>query len=174
MQCQLVQHHCAAQGIFNLQHAQGARLHVAREKPVAVTPGFLGAKHGRVGALGQDFKLAAILGVHGDTNRRRLHQFVVAQLAHTAHRHLDLLGHMGRLLGIGQRQHDDEFIAALARDRVFFPQHRLQAARNLHQQLVSDLMAERVVDVLEVVQIEIQQCQVLAAALGEPQGLAEP
>ena len=35
-----------------------------------------------------------------------------------------------------------KFIAPLARYRVFFPQHRLQSARNLHQQLIPHLMAE--------------------------------
>ena len=99
---------------------------------------------------------------------------MVLQLADTAHLRLQLIGHMGCLLRIGERQHDHELIPALPRHRVFIAHHRLQAMRNLDQQPVPYLVTERVVHILEVIQVQVQQRELMAAALRQCKGLAEP
>ena len=50
----------------------------------------------------------------------------------------------------------DELVAAEAGDRVLRPERRPQAVGHLHEQLVADLVAEAVVDVLEVVEVAEQ------------------
>ena len=172
MQCQLAQHQSTAQGVLDLQHPERPGLHVRREEPVGVTPGLLGTEHGRVGALRQGLEVPPILGVHRNTDGRSHHQLVVLQLADTAHLRLQLIGHMGCLLRIGERQHDDELIPALPRHRVLIAHHRLQAMRDLDQQAVPYLVTERVVHILDVIQV--QQRELMAAALRQCKGLAEP
>ena len=97
---------------------------------------------------------------------------MVLQLADPAHLRLQLIGHMGCLLRIGERQHDDELIPALPRHRVLIAHHRLQAMRDLDQQAVPYLVTERVVHILDVIQV--QQRELMAAALRQCKGLAEP
>ena len=72
---------------------------------------------------------------------------MVLQLADPAHLRLQLIGHMGCLLRIGERQHDHELIPALPGHRVFVAHHRLQPMRDLDQQAVPYLLTERVVHV---------------------------
>ena len=51
----------------------------------------------------------------------------------------------------------DEFVAAEASDEILRPQHFAQAVGDRAQQLVAAGMAERVVDLLELVEIDEQQ-----------------
>ena len=77
----------------------------------------------------------------------------------------DLLCHCSCLFSffyIGQ-QHQ-EFIAADARDRVFLAHALKKPFGDFAQQHVADVMAERVVDVLEVIQIHVQQRYLFFAA----------
>ena len=53
-------------------------------------------------------------------------------------------------------QHHDEFVAAHADDDVRGPHRRAHALGDFLQQLVADLVAARVVDVLEAVEVEEQ------------------
>ena len=71
------------------------------------------------------------------------------------------------------RQHDGEFVAALARQRVAAAQAVLQAQRHLLQQLVALDVAERVVDQLEAVKVDEHHRQLGQLALGLDHGQAE-
>ena len=51
----------------------------------------------------------------------------------------------------------DEFVAAEARDEILRPQHVAQPVGDRAQQLVAAGMAERVVDLLELVEVDEQQ-----------------
>ena len=59
-------------------------------------------------------------------------------------------------------QHDGEFVAADAGDGALRARHFLQPLGGSAQHAVAGGMAQRIVDVLEVVQIEEQQCQPVA------------
>ena len=50
-----------------------------------------------------------------------------------------------------------EFVAAEARDEILRPQHRAQTVGDRAQQLVAAGMAQRVVDLLELVEVDEQQ-----------------
>ena len=76
----------------------------------------------------------------------------------------DALGQRGCVRGVFHLGHDDgELVAAQARDRVGLARAAAQALADQFQQLVADRMAERVVDALELVEIEAEHRQAFAA-----------
>ena len=78
----------------------------------------------------------------------------------------------GGWLAIAAKLHDREFVAAEPRHRVVLRHAFAEAPCDLFQQRVADRMAKRIVDVLEVVEIETQHRKLIAAP-DEPQGLFE-
>ena len=64
----------------------------------------------------------------------------------------------------GGRQQDRELVAAEAGDGVAVADAVLQAPGELDQQQIADVVAERVVDLLEAVEIEQQQRQRVGGA----------
>ena len=54
-------------------------------------------------------------------------------------------------------EHDRELVAAEPRERVARPQRLLQARADLAQHLVAGVMPERVVELLEAVEVDQQQ-----------------
>jgi len=86
----------------------------------------------------------------------------------------ELVGHHARVVAVAQLgQHDGEFVAALARQRVALAQTLLQAAGGLLQQLVALDVAERVVDELEAVQVDEHDGEFRLLALGLDDGQAQ-
>ena len=86
-----------------------------------------------------------------------------AETKRLGERSLDLLGEEVGLPGVGFRQHDHEFVAALARQHVMRADEILQHDRNADEQFIAHRMAERVVHVLEIVDVDEQKCGALAA-----------
>ena len=77
----------------------------------------------------------------------------------------DAAGHARGLAGVGDvREADDELVAAEARRGVLVPQAVREPLGNRRQQQVADRVAERVVDVLEAVEIEEQHGDLAVAA----------
>ena len=68
---------------------------------------------------------------------------------------------------------DDELITTQARYGVDFPAAALQAFGDLHQKLVAGIVAEAVVDHLEVIQIYKSQGELGVVAAGKGNGLAD-
>src|SRR5208282_5877007 len=60
---------------------------------------------------------------------------------------------------------DGELVAAETRDRVDLPQALLEPLCDRHEQLVSHLVAERVVDVLELIEVEKEDRKTVVASL---------
>ena len=76
-----------------------------------------------------------------------------------------------RVYGIGDvRQQDDELVAAEPGDAVAFPHDPRQPRADLLKQQVTVVVAERVVDLLEAVEVEQQQRDPAAGAVGAPDG----
>jgi hypothetical protein len=67
--------------------------------------------------------------------------------------------------GIGD---DREFVTADASDGVFEAKTALETARDRRQQLVTDEMAERVIDDLEAVEVEEQNSEAVVGDAVEP------
>ena len=55
-----------------------------------------------------------------------------------------------------RRQQGNEFITAVARGRVLFTNACFQPLRHLHQQQVAHLVAQRIIQRLEIIQVDKQ------------------
>ena len=84
------------------------------------------------------------------------------------------LGYLHRLLLVIQLgQQDHIFVTAHASEGVFVAYFTAQALGNLHQHFIAHRMAEGVVNRLELIQINKQQCQQALAAFRGMHGLAK-
>ena len=87
----------------------------------------------------------------------------------------DALGlHRGEAGGVEVFENDDELVAAHARHRVAFTDAAFQATGGVHQQLVADIVAERVVERLEIVEVDQHQRPVPVMAGAAGQGAPQP
>ena len=84
-----------------------------------------------------------------------------------------LLGGEQRAVEVGERQEDGELVAAEPRHGVGLAQRRAQPRRDALQDAVAGMVAERVVDLLEAVQVEQQQRERAVLAVGDARRLVE-
>ncbi len=173
VQFQLIALERTAQRIFQLQRMHGAGLHFGSEKAVTVAPALFGAVHRGVGPLRQRVEIVAVAGIHRNPDRGRDGQLILLDVVRLLRRFEQFFRDMGGAAGIGIGQHQDEFIAAQTRYRVLFAHHQVQASGQRDQQFVADAVAQRVVDVLEVIEIEENQRQRLMAALRAAERVAD-
>ena len=75
---------------------------------------------------------------------------------------------------IESRQHEDELVAAKPRDGVGFAHRAAEPLGDRLQEQVPRVVAERVVDALEMVEVEEQARDLRAVALGARQDLPQP
>ncbi len=162
-----------AQLISQLQVARRIKLHGLREEAEGVATLILGPIHCGVGVFGQGLHVISVIRIERDADADRgdhLMRFV----AERPRNHVEqLAGHLGCAVRVDVREDQDELVPALARHGIFLAQCRLQALRHLYQQAVADAVAERVVDALEMVEVEEHHRQVLAVALRQAQGKVE-
>ena len=92
--------------------------------------------------------------------------FVAAQLQGLAQRRQQLAGDAFDIVAFGGfLQDDDEFVAAEPRHDVARTQRAAQPAGDFHQQHVAGIMAQRIVDDLEAVEIDEQHRKLPLVAL---------
>ncbi|EXI74666.1 MAG: hypothetical protein AW07_01594 [Candidatus Accumulibacter sp. SK-11] len=90
-------------------------------------------------------------------------------------RHLEQLGrHMRGTVGIGVRQDDDELVTTEPGDRVLVAHGSLQPPRHLQQQFVTNPVTQRVIDVLEAVEVEEHQGKRLPPAMRTREVMPDP
>ena len=169
-----VQHELAARqalGQLALEHERGIRRagRAGVEELHVGAPARLGQVHRRVGMLDQLARARAVLRVECDADRRRDRDRppfgVERRLDRREQLARDVL-HVAAVAGIGE-QHQ-EFVAAEARHQIGGAQAGGDAQRHRLQQPVAGQVAERIVDALEVVEVDEQQRQrraVLAAGV---------
>ena len=103
------------------------------------------------------------------------HGLMAVDVERLADRCDDALRQRSRLGGIGDRGlHDDEFVAAHPRDGVGVADQGAQPLGDDLQQLVAGRMAERIVDGLELIEIEVVNRHHLLAMNALAQRLFEP
>ena len=156
-----------------------ARLHLRVEEAQGIAPAALGFVHGQVGALEQFLDITLGVGKQRHANAggavvRLAGQFVGRSQAaqHFAGHRLDFANDQ---LWLARQafEEQDKFIAAEACQGVAGTALFAQAFADLLQQLVAKGMAEGVVDVLEMVQVDKQQGAFLAFAPVAGQGLVQ-
>ena len=158
MEDQLVFRQGTPQLAFQMQAPVGRRIHRFDEELVVVAAVGLGVIHRRVGVADQRLGILAVLRVEADTDRRRAVQHVPVDVAGFADGPDQAVDELDDSPFASQAiDDDDEFVAAQA-EQVFVAVHQgAHPARQFGQQTVAGLMAERVVDRLEMVQIDDQQ-----------------
>ena len=112
-------------------------------------------------------------GGHADRRTDRHRAALLADERVVAERLEDPLRGAPGLVAVGLGQDDRELVAAVARRDVRRAQRRADELRRPGQDPVAEQVAERVVDQLEVVEVEHQHAQRAAAALGPDDLLAE-
>ncbi len=128
--------------------------------------GMLGRVHGHVGALYQDIRVHAVIGVKRNADARADVESLLLDPERRAQRLQQHARGHGGVFVADRRQQDGEFVTAHARHRIDVAQFAAQARRDLLQQQVADLVTQRIVDVLEAVEIHQQQGERPVVALG--------
>ena len=156
----------AAQRGFQRQALDRLRLDLLGEEAEAVLAVFLGEIHRHVGVLGQRLHVGAVGRIHRDADRGRGVALVAAELQRLAQHRQQLAGDALDLVTFGGFfQDDDEFVAAEPRHDVAGTQRVAQPAADFHQQHVAGVMAQRIVDDLEAVEIDEQHRKLPLIAL---------
>src|SRR5437016_3408236 len=144
----------------------GRRAVQRREKAVAILAGFLGRIHRRVGVLHEGGRIRGVVWKQADADARGHPRFsaarqrvgpqcVIQQFAVDAFNRGGVCDFL---------EDHEEFVAAEPRDEIGRPQLGAQAPRHFHEELVADVMAVGVVDLLEAVQVDERA--------GEPRAVA--
>ena len=129
----------------------------------------LGRVHRDVGAAQQRGAVDAVRRAHRDAEREVHLETDRVDRDRVGDAGADAAGDLERLLLTHVEDDDRELVAAEAGDAVPGPDAGLQALGEVHQQRVPDLVAEGVVDALEVVEVDQHQREprALACVVGE-------
>ena len=119
----------------------------------------LGDVHRDVGLLQQRVGRRPVLGETGDAEAGAHAQRPILDDARPRDLVQDLLRRQQRAVDVGQRKDNRELVAAEPRNRVRVAQRGAQTRRHALQHAVAGMMAQRVVDLLEAVQVQEQQRQ---------------
>jgi hypothetical protein len=141
---------------LHVEPAHHLRVHRGVEDRVAALAVGLRAVHGDVG-VAHHLVRRRVRGGDRDPDRRVDEQLAPLQLERDLQRRQDALGDHRRLAGVADVvEQERELVAAQARDRVVGTQCRKQPLGDGLEQLVADVVAQRVVDDLEAVEVEEQ------------------
>ena len=169
----VVQHQLVAvDGMTQLADQRQPRRRVAvgvgRVHAVART-GPLGHVHGDVRMTHQEVGVTAVLRIHRDPDRGADVDGLALDHEGRVQRVQQLAGDVGGGVGgFHAAEQECELVAAQPGHRVGAAQLAAQARGDVPQQDVAGLVAEGVVDLLEVVEVHHQQGQVVLLALGHP------
>jgi hypothetical protein len=156
-----------AQIAFHIQQRQRFAAQTIVEHRCAMTSAILRVVHRRVGIAQQFFRLSIVRAGQRDADRGGSENLFGAEPERRLQFDDDAFGDQHRLAGFGNafEQHR-EFIAAQTRDHIACLQAGANAAADLKQQIVTDQMADRIVDDLEAIQIDEQHRELLVRIRG--------
>ena len=135
----------------------GAQIHRGFKKTIGLPAAFLGLIHGSVGVFQQRLGFGAVVGVDADADAGRDVKLMFLDQMGVRHGLEQSFRGDGDILGVGDfREQHDEFVAALPADRIRTAYTAFQAAGDRLQELVADRVAERIIDVLEAIEVETE------------------
>jgi hypothetical protein len=134
----------------------------------------LGGVHRRVGSPYQCFRIIAVPGEQRDADAGNQCDAVALDLERRFECAHHLVGDSQRLLVAGGRQQEGEFIAAEARHRIGIAHHAPHAPGRLAQHGIAAGMAQRIVDLLEVIEIGEHEGKAVMIALRRANRLRQP
>ncbi len=171
----LVLDECVAQILLELASVVGSIFKVARIEPVSAAPVALGGIKRQIGRFDDLFAVETIV-------RRDRHADGDADDRAQAVDRIGLGQHLNQLAAeiakdpavVDIGQHDLELVAPDPADVAHVPDHLLQPRRELLEQFIARGMTQRVVDLLEAVEIEHHQCAALLGIAVGFERLVEP
>ena len=143
-----------------------ALVHAGAEELEVVAAAILGLVHGGVGVAQQLAHVRTIVRVERNPDAHRGHERAAVHHHRRRERVVDAAGGLAHLVGaLDGLEDDDELIPAHAHHHVLGAHRGADALRHGLQELVAGLVAARVVDVLEAVEVQEQNREHRAAAL---------
>ncbi len=147
-----------------------ACVHLGRIELVIAATLVLRVIERNVGVLEELLRIRSVLGINAyPYARRNRHAHAVKVQRHLQHRAnsiRDCIDHFSRRQ---QGRHDNKLVAAHTYDDIVRGHRSAQSSRDGREQLVATPMPKRVVDVLEVIEIHVQQGEPRAVAAGSCQ-----
>ncbi len=175
MQFQLVLQDGAAQLVFDLLARACDLAHFAIEEAIAIAARRFRAIERQIRHLQKVAGAGVMLGSERYSDARADVDLAALDLERLAQRRNDAIGQRARRLTLGDLAglNDGELVAAKPGQHVRLPQQLLQAGCHLRQQRIAGRMAERVVDLLEAIEVQQQDAERLAALALPGGGLFE-
>jgi hypothetical protein len=139
-------------------------LHLRIEETQGIATGRLGLVHGQIGPLHQFVDILLLATEQGDADTRRIVVLrpgqIVGAIENTENLLTDDPALLGGLLRLRAEilEHDHELVTAETGDGIAVPNAAGQALGDLLQQQITHGVTERVVERLEVVEVDEQQC----------------
>ena len=143
------------------------RVHLRLVRDEAALPGPLRVVHGDVRVPQQLFRHGDVLATQCDADAGVDRDVALVDDERLLDRLHQAVGDVLRLLGGGAAEEHRELVAAEASREVDRPDARLDAPGDGDQELVADVVAEAVVDRLEVVEVEEEHCRATDVAVVE-------
>ncbi len=163
-----------ANGLFQFDLGQRFGIHLRGEEAEGVAARLLGPVHRGIRVLEQGLWIGCIVGMDGDADARGHGHIVTFQVERFAQRLADLAGGDGGcVLAVLHRQDQGKLIATEAPDGIPRMHALDQSAAELAQQFIADRVGQRVVHVLEMVEVDEQDGDHQAAVRRLFQGLCE-
>ena len=155
--------HCLPKILLHGKARLGAGIHVRLEEAMGAAPFGLGGIHCKVGVLDQLIELGAVLRRQRNADAGVGRQLMAEALAGLADRVINSrheFHDLGTAAGVGLDH--GEFVAAEPGDEIGRPEAILDAGSDGLQQFVADMVAERIVDALEFVDVDVEQRELFA------------
>jgi hypothetical protein len=144
-----------AQVFFELAAFLGIAVQVGGIEVIAPAPAILGGIERQVGVADQRLAGHAIIGRDGDADRGTDHHPVAVDRIGRGKLLDHLVGQIGELLALDLARHDHlKLVAAQTADPAHRADRAFQPLRHLLEQRIARRMAQRVVDLLETIEIE--------------------
>src|SRR5919197_1830510 len=175
MDTELAAFKSATQMALDFQPLDRALLHAGIKDGAASLAIRLGFVHGQIGGAHQSLRTVAAGPTKGNAGARA-HDYLVPV---ERHRYLEGIGdafgcRAGLVKAADVLEQNRELVAAEACDGVLFAHGCSQSTGDLTQEDVARLMSERIVDYLEIVQIEEEQGDRRPASPSAHEGMREP
>jgi hypothetical protein len=173
MQDELLARQSAAQLGLESVALDGLEIHFRFEELEIVVAIFLGMVNGGVGIFDERFGVFTFARVDTDTDAAFDMEIMPGNGVWGGEGKNNLTGTGGGVSGMSLGEQDDEFIAALAADGIGSADARQEPLRNGLQQLVTNGVAEGIVDVFEAVEIREEYGEIFFLAAGQRNGLGD-
>ena len=158
-------HQRLAQILLQGKPRLGAGIHRRLEEAIGSAAVGLGAVHRQIGILDQLIEIGAVLRRQRDADAGVGRELVTEALIGLPDRLMNSRHEFHDVGGVADAGLDHrELVAAQPRDQVGLPDAAPDAVGHGLQQFVADMMPERVVDALELVDVDIEQRELLAPA----------